>query len=199
VTAEREPFVVAGTSSLKSRPARHLNSLTVHPAILVREKRSDHRSNVIRYSRTTQCGHFGNLSVDLGIVPHHATAKIGLNRARRDQICGDRTRSEFLGQVAGQNRRLLLRLRMQNSREKRSVSGPMKYSRCVRRRSSRAAISGKEVDAFEMDVDHLIELGLRHLLKADVQGIACIVHKVVKVLPSPGPQHLAHICYEPVE
>src|SRR5215469_165301 len=78
LTFPARTVVQAGPYWLEGRPAGHFNSLTVHPAILVREKRSDHRSNVISYARTTQCGHSGNESVDFRIVAHHTTTKIRL-------------------------------------------------------------------------------------------------------------------------
>jgi hypothetical protein len=57
----------------------------------------------------------------------------------------------------------------------------------------------QEEDAFEVNVDHRIEVRLGHFLKVDVLRIARIVHKVVEPVPPPGLERLADIRDESTE
>jgi hypothetical protein len=50
-----------------------------------------------------------------------------------------------------------------------------------------------------LNVDHVIELGLGHLLEVDMQRIAGIVHKVVKPFASPAFERLADLGHESIE
>ena len=91
------------THPLKHHAAGHFNSLSIDPPILVREKRRDHGSDIVRHTRTSQRSHFRNALIDLGIVAYHAAAEVGLDCARSNDIRGDPARAEFFGQIASQN------------------------------------------------------------------------------------------------
>ncbi len=57
----------------------------------------------------------------------------------------------------------------------------------------------KEVHAFEVDVNYLIELRLGHLFEVHVERIAGVVHKLVKPIALPSLEGFADIGHEPIE
>src|SRR5580698_2264893 len=181
------------TEPLKRHPARNLNPLTIDPAILVRKKRRDHGSNIVRHSGTPQRSHLRYTLINFGIVAYHAVAEVGLNRARCDHIRGDSAWAEFFGQIAGQHFDRTLRGSV------RGTAGQRKTRESRRDIYDPASIVHQwqellrqEVNTFDMDIENPVELSFRGLLKTGMQRIARIVHKVVEPVPSPTLQFLAN-------
>src|SRR5690606_20531606 len=51
--------------------ARHLDALSVHPAMVLREERRNHRADIVGEAGTAEGGRFRDMSIHLRIVAHH--------------------------------------------------------------------------------------------------------------------------------
>src|SRR5690348_13522520 len=51
----------------------------------------------------------------------------------------------------------------------------------------------QEVNPFEVNVDDVIKLRFGHLREGDVQGIAGVVHEIIKAIASPAIESTANI------
>lgn len=60
---------------LQRHEARHFDPLAIYPPVPIREKRGDHRTNVIRHARAAERSHFCNTLVDFGIVQDHSATE----------------------------------------------------------------------------------------------------------------------------
>src|ERR1700733_7774600 len=181
------------TEPLKRHPARNLNPLTIDPAILVRKKRRDHGSNIVRHAGTPQRSHFRYTLINFGIVAYHAVAEVGLNCAWCNHICGDPARAEFFSQIAGQHFDRTFRGSVGGT------AGQRKTRESRRDIYDPAAIvhQGKELlrqeeNTFHVNIENPVELSFCCLLKTGMQRIARIVHKIVEPVPSPTLQRLVN-------
>ena len=79
---------------------RHLDALPVHPAVVVRQQRGDHRAHVVRHSRAAERRQLSDHAIEVGVVARTTAVEVGLDRARRDRVGRDPAGAELLRQRA---------------------------------------------------------------------------------------------------
>jgi hypothetical protein len=166
---------------LKGHAARYLNSLSIHPPVLVREKRRDHRSDIVWHSRTPQRSHLRYALVHFRIVAHHAGTEIRLDRAGCDDIGGDPTRAEFFGQIASEHLDSTFRGSIGGAArqsEPRESGRYVYYSAAIVHQGKK--FLREEVNTLDVNIENLIELDFRCFVEAGMQRIAGVVYKVVE-------------------
>src|SRR3546814_17182970 len=72
-----------------SHSAGNLDPLCVHPAMILRQQRGNHRPDVVWLARSAKSGHPGNSLGDIRIIAHDTAAEIGCNSTGRNAINGD--------------------------------------------------------------------------------------------------------------
>ncbi len=118
----------------------------------------------------------------------------------RNDIRSDAARAEFLSQVAGKNFDRALGGAVDgaawhgNAREAR---GDIHDAAAIV--DQRQQFLRQEVDAFEVNVDHRIEVCLAHLVEAYVLRVAGVVHEVIEAVASPALQRFADFSDERVK
>src|SRR3546814_16226389 len=60
-----------------SHSAGNLDPLCVHPAMILRQQRGNHRPDVVWLARSAKSGHPGNSLGDIRIIAHDTAADIG--------------------------------------------------------------------------------------------------------------------------
>jgi hypothetical protein len=81
--------------------ARNFDPLGVHPAIVIREKRRDHRSDIVGQAGRPNAVISATRLLASGLS-RTMPLKVSLDRARCNDVRGDPARTEFLGQIASQ-------------------------------------------------------------------------------------------------
>ena len=69
--------------------ARHFDPLRGDPAVIAAEQARDGRADVVGHADAAERDHVGEGIVVFGRVAHRLTEEVGLDRTRRDDVCGD--------------------------------------------------------------------------------------------------------------
>src|SRR6266436_3864846 len=89
--------------SSQQHAPRDFNPLTVDPSSAVRKQRRYERSNVFRDSDAPESSLAGDHLVEGGVVTHGNTAKVGLDRAGRDNVDSHASGPKLLSEIAGEH------------------------------------------------------------------------------------------------
>lgn len=84
-----------------SHSAGNLDPLCVHPAMILRQQRGNHRPDVVGLAWSAKRGHSGNSLGNIRIIAHDTPAEIGCNSAGRNAVHGDASLAQLERHIFG--------------------------------------------------------------------------------------------------